>query len=315
MTNSHEKVDEISKLLKDADVDKKISLIEELKNIDNSKKVDILIDLLSAEYLVVLNAITALGELKDSRAIEPLINVMRFASNTYGGTSVSLYAATSLAKFGRPAIIPLIDLMKDGDYHKIFNVMAGLGEMTSEGSLGMGEQTCSNQTLEAIKKGFEKLLKEIKNDPEAMNNIIYSLGFKPILQQVFLEAVVSTKGTIRTDLIIDLASSLEKQSVLMKKGCYIKKCFKTGQRCLEHIVEKPKQIFIGMPFSDEYNDVYQYGVLPAVKNLGFTAWKANEIISNIDVMCKICEEIQQSGYGIINISDWNPNVMFELGLL
>jgi len=69
-----------------------------------------------------------------------------------------------------------------------------------------------------------------------------------------------------------------------------------------------------MPFRPEFEDIYKYGIIPALKAAGLKAWKADESIKNIDVMCKICEGIQSSRYAIINISGWNPNVLFELGL-
>jgi hypothetical protein len=313
--NSDEGIDKLYDRLNCAEVEEKTSIIEKLRNMDNPKRTDILIYLLTDEFRVVMHAIAVLGEIKDRRAIEPLINVMRHASNSSTGTEVSIHAAITLGKFGRPAIKPLIDLMKDGDYHHIYSGLAGLGEMTCEGSIGTGELTCSQQTLSDIKQGFEDLLKEVKDDMEIMNDVLYGLNFKPTLQRVFHEALISVKGSIRNDLIMNLASSLEKQSALLEKGQIINKCFKTGQRCSEIINEKSKQIFIAMPFSDEYNDVYQYGILPTVTKMGFTIWKADEIISNIDIMCKICKVIQESPYAIVNISDWNANVMFELGLL
>ena len=69
-----------------------------------------------------------------------------------------------------------------------------------------------------------------------------------------------------------------------------------------------------MPFRDEYQDIYEYGIILALKHLKLDSWRADENFNNIDIMCKICFEIQKSEYAIINVSDWNPNVLFELGL-
>jgi hypothetical protein len=51
-----------------------------------------------------------------------------------------------------------------------------------------------------------------------------------------------------------------------------------------------------------------------MEETGFRIWKADDNIDNIDLMCKICKALQESNYAIINISDWNPNVIYELGL-
>jgi len=93
------------------------------------------------------------------------------------------------------------------------------------------------------------------------------------------------------------------------------RCFKTGSPvCPKNPVLDPHQVFIGMPFRPEFTDSYKYGIVPALEAVGLYPWRAADSISNIDVMCKVCEGIQSSGYAIINISDWNPNVLFELGL-
>ncbi|MCR4405574.1 MAG: AAA-like domain-containing protein [Anaerolineae bacterium] len=93
------------------------------------------------------------------------------------------------------------------------------------------------------------------------------------------------------------------------------RCFKTGSpTCPKNPVLDPNQVFIGMPFRPEFADAYKYGVIPALEAVGLYPWRASDAISNIDVMCKVCEGIQSSRYAVINISDWNPNVLFELGL-
>ena len=95
----------------------------------------------------------------------------------------------------------------------------------------------------------------------------------------------------------------------------MKRCFKTGVRsCPKDIAFSPKSVVVAMPFSDEFKDAYKYAIRPALEEAGFKPWKADEQINNIDIMCKICQAIQESGYVLANISSWNPNVVFELGL-
>ncbi len=69
-----------------------------------------------------------------------------------------------------------------------------------------------------------------------------------------------------------------------------------------------------MPFPDEYLDSYNYGIVPALSALGLKHFKADNEISNKDIMCKVCQEIQSCSIAIINISSLNPNVMLEQGL-
>ncbi len=113
----------------------------------------------------------------------------------------------------------------------------------------------------------------------------------------------------------EIINSLEGVAVRKRKHV-ISRCFKIGTPFCPYKLEEVKgQVFVGMPFRPEYENAYKYGIAPGVQDSGLQPWKANDIISNIDIMCKMCYAIQQSPCGVVNISDWNPNVMFELGLL
>ena len=95
----------------------------------------------------------------------------------------------------------------------------------------------------------------------------------------------------------------------------MKRCFKTGVKsCPKEIDFSPRSVVVATPFGDEFKDTYKYAIRPALEEADFKPWKADEQISNIDIMCKICHAIQESGYLLANITTWNPNVVFELGL-
>lgn len=95
-------------------------------------------------------------------------------------------------------------------------------------------------------------------------------------------------------------------------------CFKVGGQCPHEINSRRYKFFVGMPFSDEYLDSYEYGVKIALGTLGVDCdkqlFRADERFNNVDIMCKICKALRESEYVIINVSGMNPNVMFELGL-
>ena len=95
-------------------------------------------------------------------------------------------------------------------------------------------------------------------------------------------------------------------------------CFKIGHNCPHEINKCRYKFFVGMPFDNKFQDSYTYGIKMMLDNNGIDCGKqvfrADEKFSNVDIMCKVCQAIQESEYVIINISDENPNVMFELGL-
>jgi hypothetical protein len=75
------------------------------------------------------------------------------------------------------------------------------------------------------------------------------------------------------------------------------------------------RVFIAMPFRDYYRDMLEYAVEPAIRDVGMEAWMATNEPRVIDIMRKVYEGIQSSKYAIVDISDWNANVLFELGIL
>lgn len=95
------------------------------------------------------------------------------------------------------------------------------------------------------------------------------------------------------------------------------KCFKTGSdcSCINHISYHPDRVFIGCPFEPPFLNMVSFAIKPVMEEKHLEAWIACDSVSNIDIMCKICQAIQSSGRAIIDITGWNPNVLFELGLL
>lgn len=95
----------------------------------------------------------------------------------------------------------------------------------------------------------------------------------------------------------------------------LRRCFKLD---VEGCPVKPNlighKVFIGMPFESKYHDSYEYGIKQALDSCGFIHYRADETILNIDIMCKVCKNLQSSRLAIFNISGLNPNVMLELGL-
>lgn len=95
----------------------------------------------------------------------------------------------------------------------------------------------------------------------------------------------------------------------------IERCFKTRGHCEFNIEELHDQVFVGIPYHYPYTDVYEFGVRPALEELRLRPWIAKEDPGSRDIYCKMCEGLQRSSAAIIDISEPNANVHFELGLL
>lgn len=127
----------------------------------------------------------------------------------------------------------------------------------------------------------------------------------------------STGKTISDAAIASFLAAMElmvKEITVEIENKHKFRCFKVGAKCPHSISGKQYQFFIGMPFGDDYRDIFEYGIKTLFETHGIKYYRADQKISNIDIMCKICHAIQDSEYIIINVSSSNPNVMFELGL-
>ena len=155
------------------------------------------------------------------------------------------------------------------------------------------------------------LLNEIDYETESIQRLAHELA------QTEVEGPPPPKpsGKIDENTIARAIQLVLRQERLSYKGLMYR-CFKTGKECVfDDIEEDDKSVFVGMPFRPEYENVYKYAIVPALDKLGLKSWKADEEPRAIDIMCKVCQGIQKSRYAITNISGWNPNVLFELGLI
>ena len=100
------------------------------------------------------------------------------------------------------------------------------------------------------------------------------------------------------------------------------RCFFSGKECGEDIELQADKIFVAMPYSIKspgitinMDEMYDLGVRPALRELGYDAVRADKTPFAGGLMCNICKNVQGSVMCVADITDWNPNVLFELGLM
>jgi hypothetical protein len=74
-----------------------------------------------------------------------------------------------------------------------------------------------------------------------------------------------------------------------------------------------RKIFVLMPFSEKFTDIYAYGILKVAGDLGHVAQRADDIEHNEDAMRVVKDRIQEADAIVADISDRNPNVFYEVG--
>lgn len=93
----------------------------------------------------------------------------------------------------------------------------------------------------------------------------------------------------------------------------LKPCFRHDKLgCFGDGAPQRNLVFVGMPFL--LADIYEHGIKPVVEDLGLACWRADEDFKTGDIACKLSETIQSCRIALMEISEFNPNVYFELGL-
>jgi hypothetical protein len=76
---------------------------------------------------------------------------------------------------------------------------------------------------------------------------------------------------------------------------------------------RKKSVFVAMPFTDEFEDVYQFGIYATVRRLGYVCEKVDESAFTGNIVDRITEGIKAAEFVIADLSLERPNVYLEVG--
>jgi len=78
--------------------------------------------------------------------------------------------------------------------------------------------------------------------------------------------------------------------------------------------EKKKLCFVLMPFKDALKDVYWKAIKPACLKAGFDSLRVDELKGSFNINQKVIQYIFSSDVILADLTEWNPNVFYELGV-
>jgi uncharacterized protein YjbI with pentapeptide repeats/nucleoside 2-deoxyribosyltransferase len=78
-------------------------------------------------------------------------------------------------------------------------------------------------------------------------------------------------------------------------------------------IDSKKRIFVVMPFSKEFEDIYFLGIREVSEGLGFIVERADDIEHNESILETICAKISAADAIIGDTTGANPNVFYEIG--
>lgn len=108
--------------------------------------------------------------------------------------------------------------------------------------------------------------------------------------------------------------------VLISKGCEDKMDNTTEEKSIE-LQEGREKCFVIMPFSDQgdyskghFQKVFEQIFQPAIEEAGYEAYRVDQDKISSPIINKIFEAIQDCPMALCDLSNRNPNVLYELGL-
>ena len=74
-----------------------------------------------------------------------------------------------------------------------------------------------------------------------------------------------------------------------------------------------KTVFVAMPFAEEFEDVYQFGIYAAVRRCGYICEKVDESVFAGSIVERIMDGIRNAEFVIADLTLERPNVYLEVG--
>ena len=84
-------------------------------------------------------------------------------------------------------------------------------------------------------------------------------------------------------------------------------------RAAGYASDSKPHVFVAMPFREEMDDVYHYGIQGAIKKAGFLCERADISAFTGDVMQWVSDRIRSASLVVADLTDANPNVYLEVG--
>jgi hypothetical protein len=77
--------------------------------------------------------------------------------------------------------------------------------------------------------------------------------------------------------------------------------------------DRKKSVFVAMPFTEEFEDTYQFGIYSTVRRLGYVCEKVDESAFTGNIVERITDGIKNAEFVIADLSLERPNVYLEVG--
>lgn len=77
--------------------------------------------------------------------------------------------------------------------------------------------------------------------------------------------------------------------------------------------DKKRHVFVAMPFADEFEDVFYFGISGPVRSRGYVCERMDQLFFTGDVLAQMRTKIEEADLVIAELTGANPNVYLEVG--
>ncbi|HTN75219.1 MAG TPA: hypothetical protein VL096_08230 [Pirellulaceae bacterium] len=77
--------------------------------------------------------------------------------------------------------------------------------------------------------------------------------------------------------------------------------------------ERKKSVFVAMPFTEDFEDMYQFGIYATMRRLGYVCERVDESAFTGNIVERITDGIKNAEFVIADLSLERPNVYLEVG--
>ena len=155
----------------------------------------------------------------------------------------------------------------------------------------------------------EAMASEVSGFVDAINGGEYPQNLENIIIAEHSQGRVNRLKPVISKLLPDSCIPIPGRPAGIKLETASKKRLKTAG----YESERRPHIFVAMPFSDDMDDIFHYGIQAPVNDAGFLCERADLASFTGDVMSWVKQRITKAALVVADLSSANPNVYLEVG--
>ena len=179
---------------------------------------------------------------------------------------------------------------------------------------GTGYGLDGGEALQCLVRGFQKGLS--KQQAGAIERITFLTLGKRAERMLSLALGEITNAEDTVSETVPNTRSVPKVTPIERTDCrsHITENIATSTPVSPDLsTDSKKRIFVALPFSEEFQNVYDFGIYPAVRNCGYICERVDETHFTGDVLHRIRGGIEAADLVIADLTEGRPNVYLEVG--